>query len=183
MSTTHELTTHLPQPGAKPTTSPRSGYAPAALAALRVAIGFSFLWAALDKIFGWGFATPTAKSWINGGSPTKGFLSSSDGPLSGFYHAIAGSGVANVAFILGLLLLGGAMILGVGNRLSTFGGTLLFLMMWSVVLPPVQNPVLDEHLIQALAVLVLGACHAGESFGLGQWWNAQPLVQRFPILK
>ena len=42
------------------------------LAVFRVAIGFAFLWAFLDKTFGFGYATPAAKAWINGGSPTKG---------------------------------------------------------------------------------------------------------------
>src|SRR6266511_711287 len=45
------------------------------LAVFRVAVGFVFLWAFLDKTFGLGYATPSAKAWINGGSPTKGFLS------------------------------------------------------------------------------------------------------------
>ena len=42
----------------------------------RVLLGFEFLWAFLDKTFGLGYATPSARAWINGGSPTKGFLGS-----------------------------------------------------------------------------------------------------------
>src|SRR6478672_9186004 len=54
-----------------------------ALTGLRLALGIEFLWAFLDKTFGLGYATPTARAWINGGSPTKGFLSHvSSGPLS-----------------------------------------------------------------------------------------------------
>ena len=64
------------------------------LAVLRIMFGFYFLWAFLDKTFGLGFATPAAKAWINGGSPTKGFLSGSEGPFSGFYHALAGNGAS-----------------------------------------------------------------------------------------
>ena len=45
-----------------------------ALAVLRIAMGFLFLWAFLDKTFGLHYATPSAKAWIHGGSPTKGFL-------------------------------------------------------------------------------------------------------------
>ena len=52
------------------------------LAVFRVVLGFEFLWAFLDKLFGLGYATPSAKAWIAGGSPTKGFLSSVDvGPF------------------------------------------------------------------------------------------------------
>jgi hypothetical protein len=43
-----------------------------ALNPLRVALGVEFLWAFLDKTFGLGYATPSAKAWIHGGSPTKG---------------------------------------------------------------------------------------------------------------
>jgi len=40
-----------------------------ALAVLRITTGFVFLWAFLDKTFGFGYATPSAKAWIHGGSP------------------------------------------------------------------------------------------------------------------
>ncbi|MEU0650528.1 hypothetical protein ABZ537_51060, partial [Streptomyces umbrinus] len=46
-----------------------------AFASLRLLTGFVFLWAFLDKIFGFGYATPSGKGWIDGGSPTMGFLS------------------------------------------------------------------------------------------------------------
>jgi thiosulfate dehydrogenase (quinone) large subunit len=62
------------------------------LALLRIATGFTFLWAFLDKTFGFGYATPAAKAWIHGGSPTKGFLAGVDvGPFQGLAHTIAGA--------------------------------------------------------------------------------------------
>ncbi|MDT4972397.1 MAG: thiosulfate dehydrogenase (quinone) large subunit, partial [Pseudonocardiales bacterium] len=74
------------------------------LAVLRVATGFVFLWAFLDKTFGLNYATPSAKAWINGGSPTTGFLAHVEvGPFQSFFHSIAGSGWANWSFMLGLL--------------------------------------------------------------------------------
>ena len=45
-----------------------------AVALTRILLGFVFLWAFLDKTFGLGYATEPAKAWINGGSPTTGFL-------------------------------------------------------------------------------------------------------------
>ncbi|MGW5055042.1 hypothetical protein [Actinokineospora sp. NPDC004072] len=52
------------------------------LAMVRIAMGLVFAWAFLDKSFGLGYATPSANAWINGGSPTKGFLGGIDrGPL------------------------------------------------------------------------------------------------------
>ena len=43
-------------------------------AGTRLALGWIFLWAFLDKLFGLGHSTPSTGAWINGGSPTKGFL-------------------------------------------------------------------------------------------------------------
>ena len=52
------------------------------LAVLRIATGLIFLWAFLDKLFGLGYATPRRQAWIDGGSPTQGFLNSGDvGPF------------------------------------------------------------------------------------------------------
>ena len=59
------------------------------LAVFRVTLGFAFLWAFLDKTFGLGYATPSAKAWINGGSPTKGFLSGvAVGPFEATFHSL-----------------------------------------------------------------------------------------------
>jgi thiosulfate dehydrogenase [quinone] large subunit len=160
--------------------SPRERRAARAVfAALRIVVGFTFLWAFLDKLFGLGHATPSAKSWINGGSPTKGFLANSaDGPFAGFYKDIAGAGWADWLFMAGLAGLGIALILGIGLRVAAVSGTVLYLMMWSVVLPPETNPVVDDHIIGALVVIALALVHAGDTFGFGRWWKQQPIVQR-----
>jgi hypothetical protein len=46
------------------------------LAAARIALGWTFLWAFTDKLLGLGFATEPQNAWIRGGSPTFGFLTS-----------------------------------------------------------------------------------------------------------
>jgi len=74
------------------------------MAGLRLALGWVFLWAFLDKLFGLGHETTSKAAWINGGNPTKGFLSKgAEGPFTGFYHSIAGAGWVNWLFMLGLL--------------------------------------------------------------------------------
>ncbi|NUQ95617.1 MAG: hypothetical protein HOY79_03305, partial [Streptomyces sp.] len=73
------------------------------LAGLRLLTGFVFLWAFLDKTFGFGYATPSGKGWIDGGSPTKGFLGSvAAGPMKSTFHDWAGAGWADWLFMLGL---------------------------------------------------------------------------------
>jgi thiosulfate dehydrogenase (quinone) large subunit len=153
------------------------------LAGIRLALGWVFLWAFLDKAFGLGFATPSERSWINGGSPTNGFLSSAEGPFSGFYHSIAGTGVADVLFMTALLGVGVALLLGIGMRIAAAAGALLTVMMWTAVLPPTSNPFMDDHLVYAAILIVLALLCAGNTLGFGRVWAATPLVQRAPWLK
>src|SRR6266516_8160364 len=105
-------------------------------AVLRVALGFVFLWAFLDKTFGLGYATPSAKAWIHGGSPTMGFLKGVEvGPFQGGVPSWAGTGWANWLFMLGLLGIGLALILGVALRAAAVSGTLLLVLMWAAEWP------------------------------------------------
>jgi thiosulfate dehydrogenase [quinone] large subunit len=150
----------------------------------RIVVGWMFFWAFLDKLFGLGYATPSERSWLNGGSPTKGFLANSaTGPFEGFYKDIAGAAWADWLFMIGLLGIGIAMLLGIGMRIAGVSGALLYVMMWSVVLPPPNNPVVDEHILGALVVLGLMLARAGDVLGLGAWWRTTPLVQRMPWLE
>ena len=184
-------TTHFPtEPTATPT-RPTTPTRPATTAATiaryawftaRIGLAWIFLWAFLDKVFGWGYATPAGKGWIDGGSPTKGFLSGAKGPFAGSYHDLAGTTFANWAFMLGLLGIGTALLLGVGMRIAAGAGALLMTMMYTVVLPPTTNPVIDDHLILAVLLIGLAAAGAGRTLGLGRWWANTRLVKRLPWL-
>jgi thiosulfate dehydrogenase [quinone] large subunit len=149
------------------------------LAGIRLALGWIFLWAFLDKLFGLGHSTVAAKSWLNGGSPTAGFLGkSATGPFTGFYHSIAGSAIADALFMAALLGIGVALILGIGMRIAAGAGALLTVLMWTAVLPPASNPFMDDHLIYAAVLIVLALLGAGSTLGLGRWWASTRLVQR-----
>lgn len=143
-----------------------------ALAVLRILLGMVLLWAFADKLFGLGFATPAAKSWINGGSPTAGYLSSLKGWFAGSFQILAGNPVVDAAFMLGLLLVGVALVLGVALRAAAVGGTALMLLMWLSALPIKTNPILDEHLIYAAAMIALAAAGAGRIWGFELRWRA-----------
>ncbi len=152
-----------------------------ALAVLRISLGFVFLWAFLDKTFGFGYATPAAKAWINGGSPTKGFLSGVDvGPFQGTFHSLAGTTFANWAFMLGLLGVGVALILGIGLRVAAGAATAMMTLMWFAEFPLAKgasNPIVDYHFVYAVAAIVLALTYAGHTWGLGRRWAALPLVR------
>lgn len=153
-----------------------------AIAVLRVSLGFVFLWAFLDKTFGLNYSTASERAWINGGSPTKGFLANVDfGPFQSFFNDIAGAWWANLLFMAGLLAIGVALILGIGLRISAIAATLLMAMMWAAEWPLARftstgdptgssNPLTDYHWIYAVAAIVLAVLGAGRFFGLGNWW-------------
>jgi thiosulfate dehydrogenase [quinone] large subunit len=154
------------------------------IAALRLALGWVFLWAFLDKLFGLGHETESKASWINGGSPTSGFLGhATKGPLSDMYQNMAGQAWADWLFMIGLAGIGVALIAGVAMRIATASGVLLLVLMWSAVLPPDNNPFMDDHLIYALALVVLALVKAGHVFGLGRTWEQIPLVQKYGVLR
>ena len=165
-----------------------------ALAVLRIAFGLTFLWAFFDKLLALGFHTgydPAGKldrfgdaAWINGGSPTEGFLKfGAKGPFEGFYHSIAGAAWADWLFMLGLLGIGTALTLGIGMRLATAAGALLYLMMWTVYLPPDNNPVIDDHILGAISMVVLALTYAGETWGAGRTWGRSEIVRRWEFLR
>lgn len=153
-------------------------------AGLRMVLGWVFLWAFFDKTFGLGHDTAGKDAWVNGGSPTKGFLGfATAGPFASFYHHIAGQGWADWLFMLGLAGIGTALLLGVAMRLAAGAGALLLVLMWTAVLPPANNPFMDDHLIYAGVLVLLAALHAGHTAGLGKVWERQSLVRRYRVLR
>jgi thiosulfate dehydrogenase [quinone] large subunit len=160
------------------------------LSVLRIATGFVFLWAFLDKTFGLHYSTPSAKAWIHGGSPTSGFLAHvAVGPFQSWFHSIAGAGWADWLFMLGMLGIGIALIAGVAVRAAAVSGVLIMALMWFAEFPLAQhtaagaasgstNPLTDYHFIYAIVLVVLAATYAGTTWGLGRVWARLPFVQR-----
>ncbi|MDX3798077.1 DoxX family membrane protein [Streptomyces sp. AK04-3B] len=160
-----------------------------AFASLRLLTGFVFLWAFLDKTFGLGYATPSGKGWIDGGSPTKGFLGSvAVGPMESTFHSWAGDTWANWLFMLGLLGIGLALVAGVALRLAAVAGTAMMALMWLAEWPPAKhlsdgspsmstNPFADYHVVYAIALIVLAAAAAGDTLGAGRFWAKLPFVR------
>jgi thiosulfate dehydrogenase [quinone] large subunit len=161
----------------------RGRVAPYVWALTRVMLGFVFLWAFLDKLFGWGKATPAAKAWIHGGSPTTGFLKGVEGPFAGFFNGFAGQAWADWLFMIGLAGIGIALVIGVGMRAAALFGSILLVMMWMASLPITTNPFIDDHLVYAVVLIGLAASYAGDTFGLGRWWAGTSLVKRAPYLR
>ncbi|HEX5987156.1 MAG TPA: hypothetical protein VFY86_11600 [Nocardioides sp.] len=166
------------------------------LAVLRIAYGFTFLWAFFDKLLALGFHTgydqdgnldrfgPAA--WVNGGSPTEGFLSfgvPEDNPFKSVFTAMAGDTWVDWLFMIGLLGIGFALFTGIGMRIAAATGALLYMLMYAASLPLENNPVVDDHLIGAIALVVLALTLAGDTWGAGRAWAKTRLVRRYPVLR
>jgi thiosulfate dehydrogenase (quinone) large subunit len=154
---------------------------------LRLLLGWSFLWAFLDKFFGLGFATCRAEdsaaidfmcdaAMINGGSPTYGFLNfaTQGSHTGGLFDWMAPSApdsinFADVGFMLALLLGGVALMLGIGTRIAAIGGALLMVFMFLAAdVWPENNPINSSHVIEMVAFLGIATVGPG-AFALQGW--------------
>lgn len=167
------------------------------LAVLRIGFGLTFLWAFFDKLLALGFATGKSAetgavdyfgpdAWVNGGSPTFGFLNfgvPEDNPMRDFFNGMAGDAWADWLFMIGLAGIGLALVSGVGIRLAAITGGLLYMLMWAASLPLENNPAIDDHVLGAVALVVFALTLAGDTWGLGKTWAKTNIVRRFPVLR
>lgn len=165
------------------------------IALARIALGFVFVWAFLDKLIGLGYTTCLdAKTdvvtrfcktaWLQGGSPTAGFLkNATKGPFADMFQGLASVAVVDWLFMLGLALIGLSLILGIGVRIATITGSILMFMMWLSVIPPANNPLIDEHIIYILLLMIINFSNPQQTWGGGRWWSKQKLVKKLPILQ
>ncbi|MEM7031540.1 MAG: hypothetical protein AAF629_18405 [Chloroflexota bacterium] len=150
---------------------------------LRIALGFVFLWAFLDKVFGLGFNTAPDQSWLAGNSPTFGYLNfATYGPFSGLMKGIAGNPIVDILYMAGLLGIGVALILGIGLKIAGYSGALMMILIYLSAMPGQFNPLIDEHIIYA--IVLVGIAHIKPAtFGLGSTWGSMDIVKRYPVLE
>jgi thiosulfate dehydrogenase [quinone] large subunit len=82
----------------------------------------------------------------------------------------------------GMLGIGVAVMAGIGLRVSAVVGSMIMLLMYVAEWPFIANaastnPLVDYHIIYALALIVVAAVSAGDTWGLGGWWKSLPLVR------
>lgn len=182
MATTLETPTKAPTP-----TGTRTGWV--FLSLTRIAIGFVFLWAFVDKLLGLGFSTCRTvaedgtftidtfceKAWVNGGHVTEGYLvygGNVNSPFHDFFVNLGAQRWTDWIFMIGLLGIGLALMLGIGTKIGAISGTLMLVFMYLTQMWPSTNPVLDEHLVYSLAIIGIVWVELGhQSIGLGSWWR------------
>lgn len=165
---------------------------------LRLAMGWIFLWAFLDKLLALGFATGRdpetgvvdrfgPDAWIEGGSPTDGFLSfglNTKEPFLGFYSDLAGQGWVDWLYMISMAAIGIALLLGIFTRLAAIGGAIWMVLFYTASsIWPENNPFLDDHVIEFIVLLGIAHVGAGRYLGLGRRWENTSLVARYPLLR
>lgn len=126
---------------------------------LRVSLGWLFFYAGITKVLD--------PSWTS-----AGYLAGAK-TFSGFYQFLASPHIIPfIDFInqWGLTLLGVSLLLGVGVRWSSVLGALLMLMYYFPILEfpyiGTHSYIVDEHIVYALALLLLASSKAGYAWGL-----------------
>lgn len=149
---------------------------------LRIMMGFIFLWSALDSLFGLGF--PAEEGWLtHGASPTFGYLNfATYGPFATFFQGLAGNPLVDLLFVGGQLLIGLALLLGIGVKIAAFSGALQMLLIYFSAFPYENNPLIDSHIIYIVILIGIAAAMPVQ-LSLHNWWKDQPMVQRMPILE
>ena len=128
--------------------------------------------------------------------PLMGWTSSSDtrrqlrltfatkGPFTDFFQSIAGNAFVDWMFMAGLLVVGVALVLGIGVWMAGVSGAAMLMLMYVAAnMLPTDNPFLDSHIVYAVIMIVLPLAYSGRTLGLGRWWAATPMVRRFRFLE
>jgi thiosulfate dehydrogenase (quinone) large subunit len=165
---------------------------------LRIGIGWLFLWAFLDRLLALGFATGRDPetgvvdrfgdaAWINGGSPTEGFLQSglhTKDPFQDFYSSLAGHAWVDWIYMLSMASIGLLLVLGIATRAAAIAGILWMVLFYTAAaIWPEHNPLIDDHVIEAIALAGIAYVGAGRYLGLGSWWERIGLVSKYPLLR
>lgn len=151
---------------------------------LRISLGFIMLWAFLDKLLGLGFATKGDKSWFVGVSPTAGFLKfGTEGPFSFLFQTLSGNIAVDILFMAGLLLVGLALLLGIGTKIAGYAGSLMMFLIYLSLFPPENNPIIDEHIVYILVFIGIANTSKGRKLSFAKRLRTLNLVKSHPILR
>jgi len=153
------------------------------LAVFRILVGWLMLWPFFDKLFGLGFKTPAGSGMIDGVSPSSFVTFVTGGIFKDFYDSLGGNQIIDIILMLGLLVLGVTLILGIASRLSTIGVSAFLLIMYSLHIPPEDNPIIDHRIVLIVGMIAAYFLGGYEKLSLYGRWKESWLVKRFPILE
>lgn len=148
----------------------------AALALLRVVLGWLYLYAGLTQVLN--------PSWT-----AAGYLAGAK-TFSGLYLWLAQPGIVpyiNFVNKWSLTLLGVSLILGLGVRASSVLGAALMALYYFAILdfpyPNAHAFLVDEHIIYIAVLLFFASARAGRAYGLDEWCANLSVCAKFSKLR
>ena len=128
------------------------------LVALRLIIGYHFLYEGIDKLM--------TTTWSSGG-----FLIQSNWIFSDIFIAVANSPslvtISDVLNIWGQIFIGLGLILGLFSTIAAIAGAILLLLYYVAIPPFVQNLLfIDKNLLELFAFLVIIVFPTSKLFGI-----------------
>lgn len=156
---------------------PQSSFERGLILFFRLAMGWTFLYAASHQVFD--------PNWSVAGflAHTKTFHS--------VYEPLTNPTWAPVITFLveyGHLLIGLSLVFGLLTRVSSAFGIALMIVYWTAhmnwpYIENVNNFILDSHIVYAGVLVLLIVKHAGHVWGLDAWAEKLPFVQSNPALR
>ncbi len=124
-----------------------------AYAGLRIILGLEFFYAGWLKL---------TTDWT-----AAGYLGASTGPFADFFQSLAGNGLVDALNAWGLLLIGLALIFGVGVRLaSKFAIIMMVLYYFAQFEQNTAHGLIDQHVVYVFVFAMFAAGGGGKMFGL-----------------
>ncbi len=166
-------------------------------AILRVAVGFIFLFAGLDKFLGInsggqpfsaaGFLKfATNGTWPGVPEAAEGAPPVIVNPTHDVWVALAGNAdlmaIVNFLVVFGQIAIGTALILGIATRFAAGSGALM-MVLFGIASWDFGHGIVNQHLTYALVALFIGYLGAGRYWGLDAVVEKLAVVRSAPALK
>jgi thiosulfate dehydrogenase [quinone] large subunit len=136
--------------------------------------------------FGWLFLYAGATKVLNPSWSAAGYLKSAH-TFPGFYEWLASPAILPLTNLInewGQVLIGLALIIGIGVPVAACAGALMMLLYYFPILqfpyPNAHSFLVDEHIIYILGLLLLAAFRAGAVWGLASSSWAKGIAARYP---
>jgi len=154
--------------------------------ALRMALGFVFLWAGYEKIV----------TELGGRFATTGFLSHVSGPFAFLFTGMAGNPAVEYLLVYGELLIGISLMLGIFTRVGAISGALMTALLYLSTLPAMtagftgsyfdflmsKNAVVSYYIVYILIFVAFLFLVTGRFLGLDGLLQKSGFVQRRPMM-
>ncbi len=131
--------------------------------------------------------------WSDGTTWTSAYATYQTTPWGGLWKFLASDPIyilVDIAYMALLLVGGAALISGCFVRPASLGLTIFTISIYLALFPllpptgvPSYNPIVDDHIVYILLLIIFMVWPVGEWLGLGKKWSEFSIVKKYPFLK